>query len=89
MLIFNCLGYLMVTEAYRHGTASTVTPYRYSRILFAVLIGIVVFSESPGINVLVGTCGTIASGLYVLRIQKQLEEHEQQERERREAQEQQ
>jgi drug/metabolite transporter (DMT)-like permease len=50
----------------RVGEVSFVTPFRYSRILFALAIGMVVFDERPDTLTLVGAAVIVGSGLYTL-----------------------
>lgn len=56
-------------EAYRYAQASTVGPFRYTSLLWAVLIGFVVWGELPDTWVLAGAALVIASGLYVLKLE--------------------
>jgi drug/metabolite transporter (DMT)-like permease len=46
--------------------ASLVAPFNYVRVLWAILLGFVLFNEIPGIWTFVGGGIVIASGLYVL-----------------------
>jgi len=51
-------------QATRIGEISFVTPFRYTRIVFALIAGAVVFGERPDALMLLGTAIVIASGLY-------------------------
>ena len=55
-----------ITEAMRLGEVSVVTPFRYSRLLFALMIGVLVFGERPDALTLTGAALIIGSGLYAL-----------------------
>ncbi|QDY68941.1 DMT family transporter [Qingshengfaniella alkalisoli] len=57
-------GYYCITQAMRIGTISVVAPFRYSRLVFALIIGIVVFNERPDLWTLLGSLVIIGSGLY-------------------------
>jgi drug/metabolite transporter (DMT)-like permease len=46
--------------------ASLVAPFNYVRVLWAILLGFVLFNEIPGVWTFVGGGIVIASGLYVL-----------------------
>lgn len=59
-------GYYAVTAAMRVGEVSFVTPFRYSRMVFALIAGIVVFGERPGLPMLLGTALIIGSGIYTV-----------------------
>ena len=50
----------------RTGEIATVTPFRYTRLVFAMLLGILVFAERPDAATLAGSAVIVASGLYTL-----------------------
>ncbi len=58
-------GYWALTAAMRVGEVSVVAPFRYSRILFALVAGAVVFGENPDRWTLLGATITVAAGLYI------------------------
>lgn len=64
LVAISVAGYWAITAAMRTGDVSVVAPFRYSRILFALLVGVVVFGERPDAWTLVGVSITIAAGLY-------------------------
>lgn len=59
-------SYLALTEATRVAEAGVTTPFRYSRLLFALIPGWFVFGESPDFWVWVGAALIVGSGLYAL-----------------------
>ncbi|MDQ2091296.1 DMT family transporter [Marimonas arenosa] len=61
---FGALGYYLMIQAMRIGEISVVAPFRYTRILFALTVGFVVFGEEPDWITYVGCGITIAAGLY-------------------------
>lgn len=63
-LIFGSAGYWTLTEATRAGDIAAVVPFRYSRLLFALVIGIAIFGERPDGWTIAGSVLIIASGLY-------------------------
>ncbi len=65
-VLFGAISYFAITVAMRIGEISFVTPFRYSRMVFALLIGVVFFSESPDAMTLIGATIIIASGLFTL-----------------------
>ncbi|MEM1351965.1 MAG: DMT family transporter [Pseudomonadota bacterium] len=65
-LLIGIAAYYTITSAMRLGEISFVTPFRYSRILFALAIGMLVFSERPDALTLLGAVIVVASGLYTL-----------------------
>jgi drug/metabolite transporter (DMT)-like permease len=60
------VAHLLVTAAYRLAPASVIAPFDYTGMLWALLIGWVVWRETPDANLLVGVPLVIASGLYVV-----------------------
>lgn len=62
---FGALGHITVTIAHRWADASILAPMIYSQVLWASLVGIVVFSTWPTIWTLGGGGIIIASGLYI------------------------
>ena len=48
----------------RRGEVSVTTPFRYSRLVFALIIGVTVFGERPDVWTLTGATLIIGSGLY-------------------------
>jgi len=59
-------AYHALVSATRVGDVSFVTPFRYTRILFALGFAFVVFSERPNGLMLLGTAVIVASGIYTL-----------------------
>ncbi len=58
------LGYYALIQSTRVADAAVVTPFRYTRLLFALLIGVIVFQERPDLLTLSGAALIIATGLY-------------------------
>ena len=50
----------------RTGEVSAVTPFRYSRLLFGVLLGMLVFGERPDTATYIGSAIIVASGLFIM-----------------------
>ena len=63
---FGVAAYFALTIAMRSAEISFVAPFRYTRMIFALLLGIVVFSEVPDVYMLFGSVLIIASGLFSL-----------------------
>ncbi len=65
-LLIGICAYYAIVSASRVGDVSFVSPFRYSRILFALVIGMSVFGERPDMLTLTGATVIVASGLYTL-----------------------
>lgn len=60
------LAYNALTGAMRHGEISVVAPFRYTRLVFAMALGILVFGERPDSWTLLGSAVIVTSGLFTL-----------------------
>lgn len=61
---FGTAGYWAITAATRTGEVSVVAPFRYTRLVFAMAIGALVFGEWPDGWTYAGAALIIGSGLY-------------------------
>jgi len=57
-------GYAALVQATRRGDVAVTTPLRYSRLIFAMAIGVLVFGERPDVLTLAGAGLIVAAGLY-------------------------
>jgi drug/metabolite transporter (DMT)-like permease len=64
--LFGVIAYYLLTVAMRAGQVSVVTPFRYTRLVFALILGITIFNEQPDATTLVGSAIIVASGVYTL-----------------------
>ena len=65
-LIVGPVGYYMIVAAMRVGEVAVVTPYRYIRLVFAMMIGGLVFGEVLDFYTLLGASIIIGSGLFTI-----------------------
>lgn len=66
------LAYMALTGAMRTGEISVVAPFRYTRLVFAMALGIAVFGERPDVMTLLGSALVVGSGIFtLLRNQRQ------------------
>lgn len=63
---FGVLAYSSLMKAMRTGEVSAVTPFRYTRLLFGVSIGILFFGETLSITMLLGCALIVISGLFIM-----------------------
>ena len=63
---FGIAAYAALTQAMRSGQVAVVTPFRYTRLLFALAIGITVFGERPDAATLAGSALIVACGVVLL-----------------------
>ena len=65
--IFNGTAHFCIIEALRTGEASVVAPVRYTALLWAAVIGFVVWGELPDFWLWVGAAVIVGSSLYMIR----------------------
>ena len=71
-VIFLCIGllgllaHLCMISAFARAQASLLAPFNYSKLLWAIVAGYLVFDHIPSVETLLGSVVIIASGLYVL-----------------------
>lgn len=65
-IFIGVFAYNALTKAMRTGEIGVVAPFRYSRLVFAMIIGIWVFGEAPDSWTLLGSAIIVTSGLYTL-----------------------
>jgi drug/metabolite transporter (DMT)-like permease len=71
-IVFGVSGYYAIVAAMRIGDASAITPFRYTRLLFSMIVGVAVFHEHPDTATLIGATIIIASGLYTFLRERRL-----------------
>ena len=64
--IITALAYYAIVAAMRVGEISFVTPFRYTRLVFALIFGIVIFGERPDVLTLTGSAIIVLSGIYTV-----------------------
>ncbi len=64
--IVGVLAYSALTGAMRIGEISVVAPFRYSRLLIAIVLAALLFGERPDLATLVGGVLIVGSGIYTL-----------------------
>ena len=65
MAAFSAMGQTCVVYALRVGEVTAITPFEYSRLLWAVAFGYLLFAEVPAASTWYGGAIIIASTLYI------------------------
>lgn len=60
------VGQALLTTAYKYADASTIAPFDYSSMIFAILFGYLFFSEWPELQTLIGAVIVIVAGGVIL-----------------------
>ncbi|MEQ6249375.1 DMT family transporter [Sulfitobacter sp. HNIBRBA3233] len=63
---------ILVTSSYRFGSVSMLAPYDYTSMLFAIVLGYVIFGELPTVMMLAGASLVIVAGVLVIWREHQL-----------------
>jgi drug/metabolite transporter (DMT)-like permease len=66
------LGHIFLTESYRYAAASVVAPFDYTSMVWALVLGYVMFGEQPTVMILIGSAIIAAAGLFVIWREHQL-----------------
>ena len=64
--LFLIVGYLTSVMAMRHGDIGIVAPFRYTSLLWAIALGLLVFGDMPDAYTLLGAAIVVAAGLFTL-----------------------
>jgi drug/metabolite transporter (DMT)-like permease len=70
--LFLIVGYLSSVSAMRHGDIGLVAPFRYTSLLWAIVLGLLVFGDLPDGWTLLGASIVISAGLFTLWRERQL-----------------
>jgi drug/metabolite transporter (DMT)-like permease len=70
-MVFGTAGYWAITSATRVAEASVVAPFRYSRLLFVLVLAGLFFAEVPDRMTVAGAVLIIGSGLYSFMRERQ------------------
>jgi len=62
----NASAHFLIIEALRLGEASLVSPFRYSGLIWAAILGLVIWGEFPDGWTLAGAAILVASGVYII-----------------------
>tara|TARA_B100001248_G_scaffold255127_1_gene234462 strand:+ start:5514 stop:6380 length:867 start_codon:yes stop_codon:yes gene_type:complete len=60
------LGHFLLIKCYEVAEASAVQPFAYLQLIWASLIGVIIFGEKITTNVLLGACIIVSAGLFTL-----------------------
>ncbi len=64
--LFGSVGVICVTHAFRLGPAAVISPFEYSALIWATLLGYYMWDELPDVITLAGAVIVILSGLYII-----------------------
>lgn len=65
-LAIGVVAYYGIVAAMRVGDISFVTPFRYTRLIFALILGASIFGDRPDMWTLIGAAIIVSSGIYTV-----------------------
>jgi drug/metabolite transporter (DMT)-like permease len=66
LAIFGTLGLTLISQAFRMAPAAVVAPFDYTALIWATLLGWMVWAELPDQWTYAGAAVIIASGIYII-----------------------
>ena len=64
--VFGSIGHYLLIAAHQQAPASLISPFMYTQLVWAVLLGYLIFHDLPNAWTLTGASIVIGSGLYIL-----------------------
>ena len=64
---FGGLGHFTLIKALEAAPAATIMPYTYTNLVWAALVGLLLFGDLPDVPTVVGALVIAASGIYIYR----------------------
>jgi len=64
--VFGGIGQILMTHSYRYADASIIAAFDYVSMIWALLLGFVVFGEAPTVRILIGAAIVVTSGALAL-----------------------
>jgi len=63
------LGHYCVARAFSYGRAAVISPFHYAQLIWASLVGYVIFGHVPGIWTWLGAAVIVGSGLFIALVE--------------------
>ena len=63
--VFGAVGHFALIKAMQHASASTISPFTNTGLIWAVLLGLIVFGDFPDVWTFAGAAIIVGSGLYI------------------------
>ncbi|MEQ8603371.1 MAG: DMT family transporter [Marivibrio sp.] len=71
--VFIFFGYLFSIMTMRQGEVAFVAPFRYTNLIWAILLGLFVFGEVPDVYMMTGAAIVVGTGLYTFYRERRLQ----------------
>ncbi len=73
MVGLGSMGYMLLIASIRMAEVSIVSPFRYTRLIFLLIFGVVIFDERPEVATLCGALLIVVSGIYMMWRERQMQ----------------
>jgi len=70
--IFVTIGYYFSVLTIKAANISSTSPFRYTIIIFGIILGYFIFNETPSVNMIFGSILIISSGIFIIFRQKKI-----------------
>ncbi|MGI9301768.1 MAG: DMT family transporter [Gammaproteobacteria bacterium] len=68
-------GHYCLAQAYRHAPAHVIAPFEYTGLIWAIILGFIVFGDLPSAWMIPGAALVIGSGLYIFQREHRVDSH--------------
>ena len=69
--ILQCLAHYLMIESFRYGETSLLAPFKYTGLVWGIIIGFLIWGTFPDNYILMGAAVISASGIYIARREAQ------------------
>lgn len=66
------VGYIAAVTSMRQGDIASVTPFRYTALIWAIIIGFLIFDERPDLYTLIGITIIVCTGIFTFYRERRL-----------------
>jgi S-adenosylmethionine uptake transporter len=70
-----CLGQYFFYEGYRYAPASLLAPMEYTSVAWSCVLGFLIFSDIPALNVVLGALLVVGSGVSLVALERHRAKH--------------
>jgi len=67
LALFQATAHYLQVDAFRLTEAAVLAPFKYSAIIWSLLLGFAIWGHVPSLNMLAGATIVVASGIYIFR----------------------
>ena len=75
LCVTGAVGHWLLIKVYELAEAGAVQPFAYLHLVFGLLVGLLVFSETLRLNVVIGAGIIIAAGLFTIWRERKAQPH--------------